>query len=335
MYEIIKIINETTFIGCRDADVYIMKKIHIEDSAIYKKLMGISCENIARVFELTVIDGDFYAVCEYVNGCTVKQYYEQHGNFTDYEVKKFACQLCDGLNAIHSAGIVHRDINPNNVMLTNDGNVKIIDFGISRVKKENLSADTQILGTHGYAAPEQYGFSQTTGKTDIYAVGVLMNYMKTGCLPAEKTAAGEIGRIIGKCIQMDENKRYNDVMHLKRALCGGSKFRRVLSYVPGFSQRIVYREILAGIYYLLAADLTLYFFTSGTVDEDGIKPWQLGIFVFILLFLPVPFIGNSGSWTEKRAFVKNKSKQRKIAVRFGLGIGVTAAVLFLYIFILS
>lgn len=86
---------------------------------------------------------------------------------------------------MHKYSITHRDITPSNIIIGFDGVVKIIDFGISRLHKENAKHDTQVLGTEGYAAPEQFGFKQSDCKTDIYALGVLLNYMLTGHIPSE------------------------------------------------------------------------------------------------------------------------------------------------------
>lgn len=329
MYEILKEINSTTFIGCRDSTIYILKKLHPEDMEIYSKLMRLDCENLAKVYEIACVDGEEYAVCEYVCGHTLREHLEEHGTFSDYEVKVLGGQLCDGLNAMHAADMIHRDIKPENVMISNGGTVKIIDFGIARLRKEKMSSDTEILGTHGYAAPEQYGFSQSSNKTDIYAVGVLLNYMKTGCLPIEKHAVGEIGRIVRKCTRMDAGSRYKDVRHVKWALYGGNKFNRALSYVPGFGRGIIHREILAVIYYVLSVALAVSFFTTEPPPDNDISTWEMGLTVLIILLLPVPFIGNSGSWTEKWRFTENKSKAVKIAVRVAFGLGAAVFALFL------
>ena len=110
--------------------------------------------------------------------------------------------LIAGLGALHRCSLVHRDINANNILITTDGNVKIIDYGIVRLFDKSKSTDTVILGTPGYAAPEQFGFTQSDSRTDIYALGVLMNVMMTGRLPSEDTARGGISRIIEKCVMI-------------------------------------------------------------------------------------------------------------------------------------
>lgn len=86
-------------------------------------------------------------------------------------------QLCKGLKNLHQRDIIHRDINLNNIMLTNDGVVKLVDFDTVRIFKYDQNFDTTYLGTKGFAPPEQYGFSQTDARTDIYALGMtIKNY---------------------------------------------------------------------------------------------------------------------------------------------------------------
>lgn len=326
MYEILKQINDTVFIGYKDGMIYTLKKIHLEDSDIYKKLMSIDNDNIARVIELTVEDGDFFAVCEYVNGVTIRQKFEKDGAFSDDEVKRIITAVCTGLESVHNAGLVHRDITPNNIMLTDDGKVKIIDFGISRIRKYNASADTEILGTHGYAAPEQYGFGQTSAKTDIYAVGALINYMKTGALPNEKSISGSLGKIVEKCTRMDENERYENIRKLKWDINGRGFLRHILSYVPGFGKGILYRELLACIYYICSAAFVLFIAFGPSADQEIRVDSSLPIFIAAVLFVPVPFIGNAGNWQEKWKYTARKSPLARFFISLLISIIILAFV---------
>jgi serine/threonine protein kinase len=114
-------------------------------------------------------------------------------------------------------GAVHRDIKPENVILRETGAV-LIDFDASRIYKEAQENDTKVLGTTGYAAPEQYGIAQTDGRADIYSLGVLMNVMLTGKHPATVLAGGRMGHIILRCTMMNPDKRFQTIRHLMDAL---------------------------------------------------------------------------------------------------------------------
>ena len=105
------------------------------------------------------------------------------------EARRITKELCQGLWVLHSMGAVHRDIKPENVILRGSEAV-LIDFDASRLYKDESDGDTRILGTTGYAAPEQYGITQSDQRADIYSLGVLLNIMITGEHPSKKLASG-------------------------------------------------------------------------------------------------------------------------------------------------
>lgn len=112
---------------------------------------------------------------EFIQGDTLG-FLLQDALFFPEETKKIVRQVCRALWVLHSIGAVHRDVKPENIILRGD-NAVLIDFDAARFHKPENSADTQILGTTGFAAPEQYGLSQSDIRTDIYALGVLINVM--------------------------------------------------------------------------------------------------------------------------------------------------------------
>lgn len=312
MYEIIKSFNETTKLAMKDNMVFVVKKILFEDTELYRSLSTIKNENVARVFETVLIENDFYAVTEFVQGRTLAEYIESDGVMTDEQACETVLQICNGLEAIHSLGIIHRDINPNNIMITEHGKIKIIDFGISRFQKTNQSKDTQILGTQGFTAPEQFGFAQTSVRSDIYSLGVLMNYLKTGCLPSEKMEKGSLSSIIIKCTQMDEKNRYNNISDLMSDITKKNKFMRVIRTIPGFRKNVLWHKIVAIVYYLF--NILLLIAPSDAKEylwENELK-WDI---VLILIFwLPVPILLNQWNWQDKWSFTRNKKKSSKILI---------------------
>ena len=183
---------------------------------VYRKLLTVSCPNLPKIFEVGEADGETVVLEEYIQGDTLA--YLLAGDVLDAKTaKSVARQICSALWTLHSMGVIHRDVKPENVMLRGREAV-LIDFDASRVFKHERENDTQILGTMGYAAPEQYGISQSDSRADIYSLGVLLNIMLTGQHPSRELAAGRMGRIVQKCTMTNPQKRYKDVLHLMESL---------------------------------------------------------------------------------------------------------------------
>ena len=183
---------------------------------VYRRLLSCSCRYLPLVYEAAEQDGENIVIEEFVQGDTL-DFLLKGAQFSPQETKQTVKQLCQGLWVLHSMAAVHRDIKPENVILRGNDAV-LIDFDAARLHKPEAEADTQILGTTGFAAPEQYGLGQSDTRTDIYSLGVLMNVMLTGQHPSKKLAEGRLGRVIQRCTQVNPAKRYKDVMYLVEAL---------------------------------------------------------------------------------------------------------------------
>ena len=178
--------------------------------------MGISCPNLPQIMETAERDGMVAVLEEYIQGDSLA-YLLEGALFSPAEARKITRQLCNALWVLHQLGAVHRDIKPENVMIRGSEAI-LIDFDASRIFKSDTNQDTQILGTTGYAAPEQYGIAQTDERADIYSLGVLLNIMLTGKHPSKELASGRLGRIVQKCTMVNPEKRYKSVLYLMEAL---------------------------------------------------------------------------------------------------------------------
>lgn len=182
----------------------------------YSELYKIKCDNLPLIYDVIDLDDGQIVLEEFIDGLTIEQVM-QSGKYNYSGAKKVIYSVCCGLCALHELGLVHRDVKPENVIIDNNGRVVLIDFNASRKQSQN-SKDTVIMGTVGYASPEQLGLSQTDARTDIYAVGVLLNVMITGEHPSKKLARGKAKGIIKKCTLLNANERYKTVQKLINAL---------------------------------------------------------------------------------------------------------------------
>lgn len=173
----------------------------------------------------------FYIIMDFVQGENLKTVVTSSGPQAQDTVVSWGVKLCDVLTYLHGKGIVYRDMKPANIMLSPDGNIKLIDFGIAREYKENASEDTTALGTEGYAAPEQYeGKGQTDARTDVYGMGITLFQLLTGVNPSSyqenifsirlqnPNLSSGLDKIILKCTNKDPKKRYQSTEELKKAL---------------------------------------------------------------------------------------------------------------------
>ena len=183
---------------------------------VYRKLLSVSCRNLPKIMEAAEQDGMVAVLEEYIQGDSLA-YLLEGALFSPAEARKITRQLCNALWVLHKLGAVHRDIKPENVMIRGSEAI-LIDFDASRIFKSGTNQDTQILGTTGYAAPEQYGITQTDERADIYSLGVLLNIMLTGKHPSKELANGKLGHIVQKCTMVNTKKRYKSVLYLMEAL---------------------------------------------------------------------------------------------------------------------
>ena len=190
--------------------------------------------NLPRVWERFSDGARHYLVMEFVEGQTLEQRQQGAGGkpLPETEVMRWAAQLCSVLAYLHTQRppIIFRDLKPANVMVTPQGQVKLIDFGIARVFHPGRTRDTQVLGTPGFAPPEQYGKSQTDARADVYALGVTIYQLLTGydpaatpfTLPAANTRnpyiAPHIQAALERATKLDRDARYASVAAFEKDL---------------------------------------------------------------------------------------------------------------------
>ena|GEM_PF-1174707 len=174
---------------------------------VYEMLQSCPHPYFPKVYEVAVSGSTTSVLEEYIDGQSVSE-----AALTERSICAAAKELCSALEFLHGKGIIHRDIKPSNVLLAKDGHIRLIDFDAARLMKDKLEQDTRLLGTRGYAPPEQYGFAQTDARADIYALGVMLEQ-----LLGEKAQKSRYKRIIRKCTNLNPDKRYQSAGQVKRA----------------------------------------------------------------------------------------------------------------------
>lgn len=155
-----------------------------------KAIAVLSHPNIVKVYDVSFGDRIQYIVMEYIDGITLKEYIGHQASIPWKEAVHFTVQILQALQHAHEKGIVHRDVKPQNIMLLQDGTIKVTDFGIARFSNnETKTMTNKAIGSVHYIAPEQAKGSVTDGKADIYSVGVMLYEMLTGRLPFDADSA--------------------------------------------------------------------------------------------------------------------------------------------------
>ena len=220
-YETVRVLKETPrssvhLIRHRASGEQLILRRFQGNGEVYRRLLGLACKNLPVIYEVAEQDGENLVLEEFIQGDTL-DFLLQEALLSPKETRAVIIQLCRALWVLHSMAAVHRDVKPENVILRGADAV-LIDFDAARLHKPEQEADTQILGTVGFAAPEQYGLSQSDQRTDIYSLGILMNVMLTGEHPSRTLAKGHLGQVVERCTQVNPKKRYQNVLGLMQAL---------------------------------------------------------------------------------------------------------------------
>src|SRR5947209_4619714 len=180
----------------------------------------------------------YFLVMEYIDGNTLEDLLEDNGGpFSERRVLGWARQLCDVLEYLHSQQppVIFVDMKPGNIMLMRNGRIKLIDFGIARLFRASGSHDTQLLGTPGFAPPEQYGTAQTDERSDIYSLAMTLFQLMTNMMPdkgfglpdirsVNPHISPQVARALEKATALKPEDRYDNIAVFRRALLGVGTF---------------------------------------------------------------------------------------------------------------
>ncbi len=300
--------------------VVVFKSMEKHAYDVYEKLIKLNNFNVVKVEDCFMHDDKCIAVEEFINGIRLSDILADKIDIK--LIADYIRQICNGLKDVHELGIVHRDLQPKNIVITSENNLKIIDFDIARIKKENASNDTELWGTAGYAAPEQFGFAQTDERSDIYSLGVIIDEMIKPYAESvnvilngeEQKSITKLSKISKKCKEMDPENRYKSIEEIlkqlrmlqrkenleDKSIAYEEKMNldNVIRTIPGYrSKNKIYMFLATAIY----SFLIYMFFVVGSNMENTKTGFDIitAILIECAIFLPYAYLVNIGNMVYK------------------------------------
>ncbi|MCR5719523.1 MAG: protein kinase [Lachnospiraceae bacterium] len=279
-------------------ELFVKKILNVYNIDVYKKLFDKHIEGIPKIIDFCESDGQLIIIEEYISGNPLDKLIAS-GNLSSDNCLSYMRDLCSVLEKLHSFNppMIHRDIKPSNVIITNYNRAVLLDFNATKFYSPDMSEDTVLLGTKGYAAPEQYGFGASSPQTDIYSLGMLFKEM----LSVTDSHNKPYLEIANKCTRLDPKDRYENIDELKDALqsCDSASRRfpkNLRSFaLPGYRTRKTPKIVLATITYTLVAFLSLCMEIEGATAPHK---WAERICCFsILMFIILATFNYRNIWS--------------------------------------
>lgn len=237
--------------------ICVKKILDIYNYDVYSYIKDNPIKGIPCICELIKDDTTLIVIEDFISGSGLDEIIKAEGALKSDRVIQYTLKLCEILKRLHGSPtpIIHRDIKPSNIIITPTDDVVLLDLNAAKYAS-GKDSDTMLLGTKGYAAPEQYGFGSSGPQTDIYATGVLMNTMLNGGY-SPRTYHGRLSGIIDKCTQLTPGNRYSSVDELSDALqsMNNGSFTGPVSLLkryalPGFRSGKIINMMVAAAYYI-------------------------------------------------------------------------------------
>lgn len=269
--------------------LYLKKTLDIYDPDVYAYLQAHKCVDLANIDSYYEENGKLVVYEEYIQGRTLKDALAAVPNAKEKEA--WFREIYAGMHALHEADppIVHRDIKTANIMITSDGKAKLIDYDAAKIYHGNSNRDTVLIGTEGYAAPEQYGFGESDIRTDYYAMGMLLKEM----FPGDK----RFTKFIEKATHMDPKDRFQSDESFLDAFNSACEHRFRLFPLPGFRSHKPANMILALLYYYCCYFAVFQSTYTDRATGNPLTGFALGKYRFAVFFLCFAILDLFTHWT--------------------------------------
>ncbi|MBR0385327.1 MAG: serine/threonine protein kinase [Erysipelotrichaceae bacterium] len=263
-----------------DSSFCVIKYLSVFSEDVFLYLKDHHIKNTPEIYEVFHDKQQLVVIEEYISGRSLNEYLEKKGTLSIEESLLLIRQLCSIVKQFHECEppIIHRDIKPENIIINGSGTLFLLDVNAAKFFDRSEKHDTYLLGTYGYAPPEQYGFGKAGITSDIYAIGKVLNEMITGS--RDGSADGRIRDIIDKCTEMEPGNRYQNVDALLRDLSMKRSVRKDFDKLPGFRSSRMLTKVFSTIGYLLISAL---FMTSEFEEVDSIGAiWYFRILYYLV-----------------------------------------------------
>ncbi|MCR5214978.1 MAG: protein kinase [Eubacterium sp.] len=313
-----------------DGRLYVLKYLKVYDIEVYDNLKRSNIGGISKIYEVMPSPGGLYIVEEYIDGYNLEMMLDtlmNNGEKMDSIVRDYTCQLLNTLRQLHKLRppVIHRDIKPDNIMVDKNGNVKLIDFNISRGFTGSSARDTFAMGTSEFAAPEQYGFLESDPRTDIYGLGATVKYL----INKYGIESPDLRDFVDRATAFEPSKRFESADHALYFLINyqdivngikpdfdkaakASGWKKFLP--PGYRSGNIVHIFIASFVYIMVLVFTRYSLVvvlKKPAEEKG--QYILALIIYLLMFFSVTFFSFDYMGVQRLLGLDKieKSKRRK------------------------
>lgn len=276
--------------------IYIKKLLDVYNLAVYQNLQNNPVIGTPAIIELYEEDNRLTVIEEYISGNSLTDKIT-NSVLSEKDFISYALDLCDIINQLHSKNpaIIHRDIKPSNIIITSYNRAVLLDFNAAKFHSAAEAEDTVLLGTKGYAAPEQYGFGSSSQQTDIYSFGIMLKEMLSVVNDASDFFLKYMNTIIDKCTQLNPSDRYIDITEVKTDFLifinpkqRKPLFKALKQYtLPGFRTKTPWKMLVAYSFYLVLAIIVFTAFITPNFDGSRLNSAIIAMYVLLTLFSTV------------------------------------------------
>lgn len=310
-----------------DQLLYLKRELIDNDETLYRQIKDLESDYFPKIHSISRHNNKIVLIEEFINAPTLDVVMINNQISKDKAID-IMIQVCLAVKQLHHSIpiIIHRDIKPENIFY-DKGKVYLFDFDISRNYKLNQTKDTIIMGSVGYAAPEQFGFGQSDQRSDIYALGVLFNKLLTNQMIGDYIYNGKERSIIEKATHIDPSQRYQNIEELLSDLQESKRYSWL--EIPGFRSSSIWKKTISSIGYLLL------FYITATLEIEGEAPNSPVTYLNRLLtgaiFISlIAVIGNYMGLRKKCFFQDSPNKWKRI-----IGVGISCIVIIIVILFIA